>query len=163
MMDSGQRCVALFLVFLSACASAHSIPSAKSVAPLVPGDRLRVTHISTCCANPSIGIEHSLSADSLVIQAQPDKAQFAIGRSSITQIERWNRGRTHIAAGALIGSLAGAATGGLIGYQSGCGHCDGDWRPLGAISGIIVGGGVGLLTGILIGARQHGFWETVLW
>ena len=146
----------------NACASASTFPSTKSVAPLTPGDRLRVTHSSTCCANPSIGIEQSLSADSLVIQSQPGRAQFAISRSNITQIERWNRGSRHLAGGAVLGLFGGAVAGGFIGYQSTCGHCDGDMRPLGALEGVILGGGAGLVTGILLGARHHGFWETVL-
>jgi uncharacterized protein YcfJ len=107
-----------------------------------------------------IGIEQSLTRDSLAMRSEAGK-QLAIARSSITEIERWNPGRTHRATGALVGSIIGAVTAGVIGYQSNCGHCDGDWRPYGAIAGGIVGGGIGLATGFLIGARHHGFWETV--
>ena len=63
--------------------------------------------------------------------------------------------------GAVLGFLAGAALGGEIGYQSGCGHCDGDWRPLGGIAGGIIGGGTGLIVGMLVGRQRHGFWETI--
>jgi hypothetical protein len=59
------------------------------------------------------------------------------------------------------GLLGGATAGGLIGYQSACGHCDGDWRPLGGIAGAILGGGVGLLAGGIVGMQRHSFWETI--
>ena len=150
------------VLVLSACASGR--PGSRSPNPITaisPGDRLRVTHTSPCCTNPAIGIEYALDRDSLVIQPEVGAQRFALPRSSITRIERWNRGRTHRQTGALVGLLAGATAGGLIGYQSACGHCDGDWRPLGAISGGIAGGGVGLLAGIIVGARRHSFWETI--
>jgi hypothetical protein len=150
------------LFLLAACASAHSAePLPTPVAPISSGDRLRVTHTSQCCTNPAIGIEYSLDRDSLVIQPEVGTQRFALPRSTITHIERWNAGQRHLASGSLWGALAGAAVGGLIGYQSGCGHCDGDMRPLGAISGAIVGGAVGLLAGLIVGAQQHSFWETV--
>jgi len=149
------------VLVINACASAHPVPSAKSITPLSPGDRLRVTHSSICCANRSIGIEQSLSADSLVIKPQPGTAQLAIARSNITQIERWNRGSRHLAGGAVLGTFTGALAGGFIGYQSTCGHCDGDMRPLGALEGVVLGGAAGLVTGIVVGAHHHGFWETV--
>lgn len=158
----GRRIALSMVLFLAACATAHPVkPSSTPVAPISSGDRLRVTHTSQCCTNPAIGIEYSLDSDSLVIQPEVGTQLFALSRSSITHIERWNRGRTHLQTGALVGLLAGAATGGMIGYQSGCGHCDGDWRPLGGIAGALVGGGVGLLTGVIIGSRRHSFWETI--
>jgi hypothetical protein len=120
-----------------------------------------VTHTSQCCANPAIGIERSLDSDSLIMQSEVSTQRFALPRSSITQIERWNPGRRHRLAGALLGLVAGAASLSVIGYQSNCGHCDGDWRPFGAIAGAIVGGGIGALTGMLIGTYRHGSWQTI--
>jgi hypothetical protein len=120
-----------------------------------------VTHTSQCCANPAIGVEYSLDSDSLVIQQRMGAQRLALSRSSITEIERWNPGRRHLLAGALLGLVAGAVSAAVIGYQSNCGHCDGDWRPFGAIAGAIVGGGVGVLAGMAVGAHRRGFWERV--
>lgn len=150
------------LLLVTACASAHSENQApQPMASIAPGDRLRVTHDGQCCASPSIGLEQSLSRDSLVLQPGVGAPRFAIARSNITQIERWNQGRRHKAVGAALGFVTGAALAGVIGYQSQCRNCDGDWRPFGAIAGVIVGGGAGLVTGVLLGMRRHGFWETV--
>jgi hypothetical protein len=161
-MPVERRIVASILFLFTACAPSQSATLApKPIAPISPGDRLRVTHSSQCCTSPSIGIEQSLSGDSLVLQSAAGMARFAIARSNITQIERWNQGQRHMASGAVLGILAGAAIGGFTGYQSGCGHCDGDWRPLGALLGVIVGGGSGLVAGTLIGAHRRGFWEPV--
>lgn len=150
------------LFFLAACAASPQANQAPSpVAPISPGDRLRVTHNGECCTTPTIGIEESLSRDTLVLQSEPEVHRFAIARSNITQIERWNLGKTHVLAGTTLGFLAGAVVGGLIGYESVCSHCDGDWRPLGAFQGVMIGGVTGLVTGLLFGAQPRGFWETV--
>jgi hypothetical protein len=158
-----KRALASILFFLTACAPSRSATLApQPVAPISPGDRLRVTHNSQCCTSPAIGIEQSQSGDSLVLQQRvAGMPRLAIARSNITRIERWNRGQTNMFNDAMLGMLAGAATGALIGYQSACGHCDGDWRPLGAMLGVIVGGGTGLVAGTLVGANRHGFWESV--
>jgi hypothetical protein len=155
------RIALAILLLLAACAPSHSANQApQPMGPIAPGDRLRVTHDGHCCTSPSIGLEQSLSRDSLVLQPERGAPRIAIARSNITQIERWKEGRTHRARDALLGFLAGAAAGGLSGYQSACGHCDGDWRPFGAILGVIGGGSVGLLAGFVVGLR-HGFWEIV--
>jgi hypothetical protein len=157
-----RRTLPSILLVLCACAPSYSTPVApKPVAAVSVGDRLRVTHTSECCPSPAIGTATSMSPDSLVLQSSQGM-RLSLGRSSITRIERWNaRGRTHKAAGAALGLLGGAAIVGFIGYQSGCAHCDGDWRPLGALLGVIVGGGTGLLAGIVVGAQHRGFWETL--
>jgi hypothetical protein len=161
-MPVERRIVSSILFLLTACAPSYAAKqAAQPIAPISPGDRLRVTHNGQCCTTPSIGLEQSLSRDTLVLQPAVGTPRVAIARSNITQIERWNQGRRHMAAGGALGLFAGAASGGLIGYQSACAHCDGDWRPLGALLGVIVGGGTGLIAGALVGAHRHGFWETV--
>lgn len=161
MTDTNKTIQAIF-VLLTACAPSHAVKQVpEPLAPISTGDRLRVTHSDQCCGSPSIGLEESFSADSLVLRAGTGTPRLAIARSNITQIERWNPGRTRMATGALLGFLAGAALGGEIGYQSGCGHCDGDWRPLGGIAGGIIGGGAGLIVGIIVGRQRHGFWRTI--
>ena len=159
----GQRQIACsILLVVTACAPSYSANQApQPLAPISAGDRLRVTHNGECCTSPSIGLEQSLSPDSLVLQAREGTPRLAIARSNITYIERWNAGRSHKASGALLGFLGGAAAGGLIGFQSGCAHCDGDMRPLTALGGVIIGGSTGLAAGLLVGAIRHGFWETV--
>jgi hypothetical protein len=150
------------LLLVTACASSHSANQApQPMAPIAPGDRLRVTHDGQCCASPSVALEQSLTRDSLVLQSGGGAPRLAIARSNITRIERWNQGKRHKAIGGVVGFFTGAVLGGEIGYQGACGHCDGDWRPFGAIAGAIVGGGAGLVTGVLLGMRRHGFWETV--
>lgn len=156
------RLVSSIVLLLTACAPAHSanLPP-NPIDPISPGDHLRVTHNSQCCTSPSIGFEQSLSRDTLVMQRVAGSPPFAIPRSSIIRIERWNRGQRHLAAGAVLGFLAGALSGALIGFSTSCSHCDGDWRPLGAIAGVILGGPSGLAVGMLFGAQRHGFWEPV--
>lgn len=161
-MPAERRIACSILLVIAACAPSYSANQApQPMAPISPGDQLRVTHTGECCISPSIGLEQSLSRDSLVLQAGEGTPRLAIARSNITRIERWNEGRTHKAVGALLGFLGGAAAGGLIGFQSGCGHCDGDWRPLNAFLGVVVGGTTGLAVGWLVGANRRGFWETV--
>ena len=156
------RLVSSIVLLLTACAPAQSanLPP-KPIDPISPGDHLRVTHNSQCCTSPSIGFEQSLNRDTLVMQRVAGSPPFAIPRSSIIRIERWNRGQRHLAAGAVLGFVAGALSGALIGFSTSCSHCDGDWRPLGAIVGVILGGPTGLLAGMLFGAQRHGFWEPV--
>jgi len=156
-----RRSIVSSIVFLlTACASAPVHEAQDPVAPLSAGDLLRVTHTSSCCTNPSIGIGRSVGNDTLVMQPQTGQP-FAIPRSSITRIDRWNRGQTHKAADAGLGLLIGAVSGGFAGYSSGCDHCDGDMRPLSAMVGVIFGGTGGLLAGLLVGAYRLGFWEAV--
>ena len=154
--------VSPILFLLTACTSAYSVNPANDLsAPISTGDRPRVTHNNQCCTSPSIGVAESLTRDSLVLQPEMGHQRFAIPRSSITQIERWNPGQTHKLAGMGFGFLIGAATGALIGYSAGCSHCDGDMRPLDAAAGFILGGGGGALAGIVFGAGRRGYWETV--
>ncbi|MFL5602356.1 MAG: hypothetical protein ACJ77R_02945 [Gemmatimonadaceae bacterium] len=148
-------------LFLAACAPVHRADLHLSRAPISSGELLRVTHASPCCKTPSIGVGQSLKGDTLVLQAYAGSERFAIPRSSITEIERWNRGRTHKVDGAIWGVLIGSASGGVMGYASGCSHCDGDMRPLTAMVGILFGGGLGLATGVIMGSFHHGFWEVV--
>jgi hypothetical protein len=161
-MPASKATLASIRFILTACAPAHTANVApQSIAPISAGDRLRVTHNSQCCTSPVIGTEQSMSADSLVLKSA-DGMRFAIARSNITGIERWNtRGRTHMGVDAMLGFLAGALAGGLIGYESGCRHCDGDWRPLTAYLGAVYGGVAGLIVGLVVGANPRGFWETV--
>ena len=65
-----------------------------------------------------------------------------------------------MARGAGLGFLTGVALGALIGYESGCSRCDGDWRPLYAIYGGFFGGLGGALVGLAFGSR-YGTWETI--
>jgi hypothetical protein len=151
----------LILLLVVACVPSQRANEApQPVAPIAEGDRLRVTHDAECCTSPSIGVVQSLPADSLVLQSREGKTRIAIALSRIYRIERWNNHETRMARGALVGFLAGAAAGGLIGFQSACGHCDGDWRGLGASFGVLVGGLAGLLGGLFVGSH-YGFWETV--
>jgi hypothetical protein len=161
MTHTNKTIQAMFL-FLTACAPPNAVRQVpEPLAPISTGDRLRVTHSDQCCRSPSIGLEESFSADSLVLRAGTGTPRLAIARSNITHIERWNSGQTHMASRALLGFLAGAALGGEIGYQSGCGHCDGDWRVLSGIGGAMIGGGAGLIVGIIVGHHRQGFWSTI--
>jgi hypothetical protein len=119
-----------------------------------------VTHTSQCCTSPTLGFEKSLDRDSLVVQPESGNGQFAIARSSITQIERWNGGHRHVAAGAFIGLFVGTASGALIAYGTTEGQANED-RQLAALGGAILGAGVGVVGGALVGLYHHGFWETI--
>lgn len=149
------------LLLITACSSG----TAPTVAPtpvssgLSSGDRIRVRHNSPCCVNPSIGILTSSTRDTL--QLQSGTQSHAIPRENITEVARWNAGRTHKGSGAGVGLLIGLLAGGALGYSSACANCDGDWRPLGVIMGGVLGGGAGALGGLLFGAQRRGFWEVV--
>jgi hypothetical protein len=132
-------------------------------APVVaPGSFVRVAHTALCCRSPLTGTLVSVDTDSLRIwPGRPGSAKTVaiVPRTAITSIEIGQHVGEHKAVGALDGSVIGALTGGLIGYATACAHCDGDWRPFGAL---VVGGGgaiVGLFVGTAIGAtRPHYEW-----
>src|SRR5438105_11034628 len=110
--------VSSIFFLLTACAPSYSANQApQPMAPISAGDRLRVTHNGQCCTSPSIGLEQSLSRDTLVLQSGVGAPRLSIARSNITQIERWNHGRSHKAVGSGLGFLAGAIAGGVIGFQ----------------------------------------------
>jgi hypothetical protein len=156
------RLIVSSLLLITACSSGTTAPNVAPT-PVSSGlssrDRIRVKHNSPCCANPSIGILTSSTRDTL--QLQSGTQSHAIPRESITEIARWNVGRTHKGAGAGFGFLIGVLAGGAIGYSTACANCDGDWRPLGATAGGVLGGGAGTLAGLLFGAPRRGFWEVV--
>jgi hypothetical protein len=152
------------LLLITACKTAALAPNVSPTAisnPVLPGERVRVTHNSRCCDSPLIGIQKFLTRDTLTLWLQRGTQSDAIPRENITEIARWNAGRTHKAAGVGYGFLIGAFAGGALGYSTACAHCDGDWRPLGAIAGSIVGGGAGSLVGLVVGTARRGFWEVV--
>ncbi|MFL5504820.1 MAG: hypothetical protein ACJ799_12505, partial [Gemmatimonadaceae bacterium] len=96
-----RRVFSSIALFLAACAPAHRVDLYLSRAPVSSGELLRVTHTNSCCKTPLIGVAQSLNGDTLVLQAYAGSERFAIPRSSITGIERWNRGRTHKLDGAI--------------------------------------------------------------
>ena len=145
------------LLFVTACVPSQSVNEApEPVAPIAEGDRLRVTHDARCCASPTIGVVQSLSRDSLVIESAEGSERLAIARANIFQIQRWNERKTHMLRGALIGLLAGAGVGAIIGSM----NSDSDWRPLSTAVDGMAGGVIGLLLGFAFGSR-YGTWETI--
>jgi hypothetical protein len=153
---------AYIALVLAACTSTQPVVlSPDPVQPISPGDRLRVIHSSQCCTSPSIGVAEPTTGDSLIVRPDAAAQRFAIPRSTITQIDRWNTGQSHMLEGAGWGFLFGAAAGTFLGYIGGCSHCDGDMRPLTGAAGFVIGGGLGALAGMLAGTVRRGFWEKV--
>jgi hypothetical protein len=153
---------AYIALVLAACTSTQPVVlSPDPVQPISPGDRLRVTHSSQCCTSPSIGVAAPTNGDSLILRPDGLAQRFAIPRSAIAHIDRWNPGQTHLLSGTGWGFLVGAVAGAFLGYTGGCSHCDGDMRPLTGMAGFVIGGGFGALAGMLAGTVRREFWETV--
>lgn len=158
------RVIASLLLLLAACKSA---PLAASISPTAisdpgpVGERLRVTHGSSCCTSPAFGVEKSRTRDTLTLGLEHE-GSFAIPRNRITEIARWNAaGRTHRAAGAGFGFIIGFAVGAAAGYVAADDNSSEDFRPIAALAVGTAGGVTGSLVGLLMGSKRRGFWEVV--
>ena len=126
-----------------------------------PGMLVRVSHDAACCENPLVGTVVGVTADSILIRpgnARSAAAPIALSRGSVQRFERGDRVGTHAGVGAIVGFLAGALAGGAIGTAAECQHCDGG--NFAQPTGLLLGGLVGILSGILIGSRFPNYtWE----
>ena len=128
-----------------------------------PGALVRITHTAICCGSPVVGTLVSIEPDSLRLvdpfRLQASKPRAVLPRSSVVSIDIGRRLGAQKGEGATVGLLVGALAGGAIGFATACAHCDGDWRPLGALVGGVGGGLLGLIVGTAVGAsRPHYEW-----
>lgn len=126
-----------------------------------PGMLVRVSHDAACCENPLVGTIVGATADSILIRpgnARSSAAPIALSRGSVQRFERGERVGAHAGVGAIVGFLAGALAGGAIGTAAECQHCDGG--NFAQPSGLLLGGLVGILSGVLIGSHFPNYtWE----
>ncbi len=158
----GTRMLRAALLALALGGAAWPEAVAQKVAPLQPGQRVRVQ--SALARTPElVGGVQAMSADTLVVRhvdGTGAATTTAIPLAYITQLDvsrgqhsRWGRGL-------LIGLAAGATTGVILGASS-----DGNWlfsksdlALMGAVVMAPIGGAVGLVVGALTKTET---WETV--
>ena len=140
---------------------ATSLLGIRLPAQVTPGALVRVSHDDACCATPLTGTLVAVTADSIRIQpggAESSTLPITLSRRSVQRFERGERVGAHAGVGAIVGFLAGALAGGAIGTAAECQHCDGG--NFAQPTGLLLGGLVGILSGILIGSRFPNFvWE----
>jgi hypothetical protein len=162
------------------CAIALTVPAlAPAQTPGIPawpvqaGSRVRIL-------SPVLGDERqtvtvvSSTSDALVYRQNAQAAPQTLSSGVITRLEISTGTRAHKAKGALIGLLAGAAVGGILGYATwqrptckdpsqpfGCFTIDfgpgGDAAFFGAFGGML-----GTIVGALIGIHQTDNWVPVI-
>lgn len=157
-----RRAWPLVAVFAFVLASSGCATQTHELSDVRPETRLRVWHNDkACCASPVIGTLVNYDADSLRLRVSTQPQPLALSRVSIDRIES-ERQAGHAGSGALIGLAVGTVTGAIIGYSTACSHCDGDWRPLGALFGGAVGAVAGTLAGIIVGVGiRRDIWDPV--
>jgi len=130
--------------------------SAQRPLPLEPGARVRIT-APDCGAQKQAATFETLSGGMLVL----DSTNCPL--ASVTRLEL-HTGRRVSAARALglpaLGLLAGGVAGGLVGYST-CAPCDYEMEGLAPFFGAVLGGGVGFVTGLVVGLLPRDRWQTV--
>jgi len=135
--------------------------AAQSTAPPVPpGARVRVRVDSPPPPRTVIGTVRTIDADTLALAPSGGGAVERVPLTAIDRLEV-SRGRGVVASHVLIGALAGAAVGGLLGGAGS--SCGGDqwcslFRGLAVTGGVALGGLVGAGVGALIKGEK---WRTV--
>jgi hypothetical protein len=121
-----------------------------------PGARIRVT-VDSGSQRVRIGTLIALDADSLQFRPAKDSSVVSLAAASLTRIERSTRRTSNAGRGALIGALAGAGTGLILGLLA-SGE-EGGFYEVGAgevFAGSLLLGGLGAGVGALIGAATTG-------
>jgi hypothetical protein len=131
---------------------------------LTPGERVRIVHGSSRHAEVSEGSFLSVTADSVVFRDDASKADVALSRDSVLEVERRTVVGHRALRGAGIGTLTGAvvgATGAALANQ--CPHGGSEcMTSLAAFFGGIGGGILGLVSGTIIGSLvRHEEWTLV--
>ena len=146
--------------------SAVAQTAPPSTWPLDSGSRVRVVAVGIG-ERARTGTLVSTSPDTLVVN-EPRNAAFTVAATDVVKLDVSRGKRTHRAKGALIGLLAGAAGGALLGTATySPPKCTtGDWcfdfgQEFAASAGALLGGIVGTLVGYSIGASPRDIWEPV--
>jgi hypothetical protein len=146
-------------------------PLAAQDPPLEAGARVRVSRECISHARPTgetrrtcrwdTGTLSSSSAQAVVLSLDAQGTALEVPLDSLTVVEV-SRGRkaSSVATGAVIGLLVGAGVGG--GIVAASGDSRQDFFGTALVTGVVIGGGVGLLGGALIGATAGAErWEDV--
>jgi hypothetical protein len=162
----------LYVIALAVPALATAQTAGNPIWPVQAGSRVRIL-------SPVLGDEKqtvtvvSSTSDALVFRQNGQAAPQSLSSGAITRMEISTGTRAHKAKGALIGLLAGAAVGGIVGYATwqrptckdpnnsfGCIAID--FGPGGnAGFGAAFGGIVGTLAGALVGIHSTDTWVPV--
>ena len=127
---------------------------------VAPGDTVRVTAPSMD-TDDSVGTVAALESDTLTVQVEGRADQLALPLASVTSLEVSRGRKSNIAKGAGIGLLAGGASGALFGIV-GCAADPCEYPGAVVLFFGVFGGGLGLLTGLVVGAATSGErWEAV--
>ena len=134
----------------------NRLPAQGTRGPLV-----RVSHAAACCATPITGTLIAATPDSIRIRpggVESSAGPITLSRHSVQRFERGERVGGHAVVGAIVGFLTGALAGGAIGYAADCRNCEsGNFAQP---AGLLLGGLVGILSGIVIGSRFPNYvWE----
>jgi hypothetical protein len=140
--------------------------------PLEAGARIRVKQSAAWANVPTgttrIGTLRALTRDSLTV-AWPGGRATTLPLSTVARLEASQGKQHYVGRGLLIGLLAGAGAGAIIGAASydetACGEnaCFIDFgRGFYALAGTAVGGGIGLVAGGIVGATgRREVWRRV--
>jgi hypothetical protein len=155
-MTSGHlaRTPAAAVAFVLVAALSH--PALGQPAPPIgPGARVRVSHTDRCCASPQKGALVSVSVDSVVIRTsrQSQTDVIPLPRRAVSSFALGYQSGRHTGRGATIGAVTGVLVGAGLGLTSNCEDDDicKSFRPLYAGIGGVLVGAAGLVLGTVIG------------
>jgi hypothetical protein len=163
------RCGGLLLLLVPWISSAGQSP-AETVVPR--GARVRVT-APAISQRPLLGMIQGVDRDSVVWQSEPGDSLIAWPLAAVAKLEvsqgqranTWRFGGIGALMGAVAGALVGAVAGnddcpegGLAGFAGASCLTRAEAAAAGAVTGILLGGGVGLLIG---SGKQSERWSSV--
>jgi hypothetical protein len=131
---------------------------------LTRGERVRIVHGSSRHAELSEGSFLSVTADSVIFRDDASKADVALSRDSVLEVERRTVVGHRALRGAGIGTLAGVVAGaGGAALANQCPHQGSECvTSLAAFFGGVGGGLLGLVSGTFIGSLvRHEDWTLV--
>jgi hypothetical protein len=152
-----------YLALLSLVVAASASPGAAQSSspgsiPVVAGSRVRA---STANGRVS-GTVLEVGADSVFLR-NDGAGRSALAQSDVTRLEVSRGVETHKLRNGSLGFLAGAVLGAALIKSSGD-ETDDEFGIATAVMGLsamVVGGALGAVTGVVIGARGHERWETI--
>ncbi|HJQ12568.1 MAG TPA: hypothetical protein VJ840_16160 [Gemmatimonadaceae bacterium] len=160
------RTLLVMLTTSLATSSAIAQTSPTIAWPVDSGSRVRIVAVGIG-DRARVGTLVSTSPDTLVVNERKSTA-FTVAAPDVVRLEVSRGTRTYRAKGTLIGLLAGAAGGALLGTAtySPAKCTTGEWcldmgQEFAAAGGAVLGAIVGTLVGYSIGASPRDIWEAV--
>ncbi len=125
-----------------------------------PGSQFRIFAPGCRLEGQKVTIE-AFHGDFIILPTDPRRSSNPNPKcpiSSVTRLEVRRDRKGQALAGAIIGFWGGVAVGGLVGYST-CAPCDEEMDTLAPFVLSIVGGSVGIITGVIVGLQPS--WEEV--